>query len=251
MKKILIGLAIGVVVLAIVGVLSVTFFLDGAIKRGVETFGPQVALVPVKLENVTLSLMSGSGKITGLTIGNPEGYKTPNAISVGKASLALKPGSLFSDKVVIQQIELIAPEITFEVGLAGNNLSKIQANLEKTSGGGGAQNTNAAPAAQASKKLQVDKFTITGAKLQLNIAELSGPPTVVEIPDILLADLGTGPEGITGAELTKRVLDVLEKEALKIAKTKGMDRLTKELDKAAGQNTGKLGKKLGDILKQK
>ena len=114
MKKILIGLAIGVVLLAIIGILAVSFLLDGAIKRGVETFGPQVALVSVKLDNVKLSLTSGSGKITGLTIGNPEGYKTPQAISMGSATLALKPGSLLSDKIVIQQIEVIAPEITFE-----------------------------------------------------------------------------------------------------------------------------------------
>jgi hypothetical protein len=251
MKKILLGLAIGVVLLAIIGILAVNFLLDGAIKRAVETFGPQVALVPVKLDNVKLSLMSGSGKITGLTVGNPEGYKTPQAISVGSATLALKPGSLLSDKIVIHQIEVIAPEITFEGDLSGNNLSKIQANLEKTTGGGGTKDTNAPPAKKEGRKLQVDEFTISGAKLNIIITGIGGQPSTVAIPDVHLTNLGTGPEGITAAELAKQVLNALEKEATKVATDKGMDRLTKELGKQAGPNAGKLGKKLGDLLKQK
>jgi len=251
MKKILIGLAIGVVLLAVVGVLAVTFLLDGAVKRGVETFGPKFALVPVKLDGVKLSIMSGSGNITGLTVGNPEGYKTPNAISVGSATLALKPGSLLSDKIIIQKIEVIAPEITFEGGLSANNLSQLQANLQKTTGGGtSATDTNAAPASKGNRKLQVDEFTITGVKLHINITDLAGQSTIVAIPDIHLPPLGTGPEGITAAELTKRVLAAVEQEAMRVAKDKGMDRLTKEVSKAAGENAGKLGKKLGDLLKK-
>jgi uncharacterized protein involved in outer membrane biogenesis len=109
-----------------------------------------------------------------VTIGNPEGYKTPQAISVGSTTLTLKPGSLLSDKIVIQQIEVIAPEITLEGGLSGNNLQQIQANLEKTTGGSDTTKATNAPAAkQASKKLQVDSFTITGAKLHIALLRAS------------------------------------------------------------------------------
>jgi uncharacterized protein involved in outer membrane biogenesis len=217
----------------------------------VETFGPKFALVPVKLDGVKLSIMSGSGNMTGLTVGNPEGYKTPNAISVGSATLALKPGSLLSDKIVIQKIEVIAPEITFEGGLSGNNLSQLQANLQKTTGGSSSTtDTNAAPASQGNRKLQVDEFAITGIKLHISITDLAGQSTIVAIPDIHLSQLGAGPEGISAAELTKRVLNAIEQEAVKVAKDKGMERLTKQIDKAAGENAGKLGKKLGDLLKK-
>jgi hypothetical protein len=66
--------------------------LNGAIKKGVETFGPQIAKVPVKLDGVSLSLFSGSGAIKGLVVGNPEGYKTDHAMSVGMASVSVAPG---------------------------------------------------------------------------------------------------------------------------------------------------------------
>src|SRR6266850_5952006 len=101
MKKILVRLVIGLVILLVLGALAVHFFLDSAIKRGVETKGPQLAKVDVKLDAVHLSLLSGSGNLKGLLVGNPEGYKSPKAITVSNASLTLKPGSLLGKKLII------------------------------------------------------------------------------------------------------------------------------------------------------
>jgi len=106
MKKILVRLCIAVVLLIVVVVLAIHFFLDGAIKKGVETVGPKMTKVDVKLDAVHISLLSGAGKINGLVIGNPDGYKSPHAISVGTAALSLKPTSLLGDKVIIQSSTL-------------------------------------------------------------------------------------------------------------------------------------------------
>src|SRR5262245_42706176 len=122
MKKILVRLVIAFVVLLVLAAVAVHLFLDGAIKRGVETFGPELTKVTVKLDYVNLSLLTGSGKVRGLTVGNPEGYKTPSAIRVGVGSVAVRPASLLSDKIVVQQINLQGPEITFETDLTQNNL---------------------------------------------------------------------------------------------------------------------------------
>src|SRR5581483_5470374 len=125
MKKILVRLFIALVILIILGVVALSFFLDGAVKRGVETVGPMLTKVEVKLDSVNLSLLSGSGKLKGLFVGNPSGYKTPSAIQVGTASLALQPSSVLSSKIIVHSINLQAPEITFETDLKANNLSKI------------------------------------------------------------------------------------------------------------------------------
>src|SRR5579859_2473502 len=134
MKKLLIRLLIALIVLILLGILAVSLFLDGAVKRGIETVGPMLTKVEVKLDSVSLSLLSGSGKVKGLLVGNPEGYKTPSAIQVGTASLDLQPGSVFASKVVIKSIQVQAPEITFETDLTGNNLSKILDNLQAATG---------------------------------------------------------------------------------------------------------------------
>jgi len=100
MKKIIVRILIGLAVLAIIAALAVHFLLDGAIKTGVETVGPKLIKVDVKLASASLSIFSGAGGVKGLVVGNPEGFKTPSAISVGTASLAVQPGSIFSDKII-------------------------------------------------------------------------------------------------------------------------------------------------------
>src|SRR5262245_27665528 len=202
MKKLVLAVLVLVVVLVIGGVLAVAFFLDGAVKRGVETVGPMITKVDVKLNSASVSLLSGSGKIKGLQVGNPEGYKSPSSISVGKASLALNPGSVYSDKVVVKSINVEAPEITFETDLKGNNLSKILANVEEATGGGGDKTASKPAESKASKKLQVDEFIVTGGKIHISVTALGGgKAATVPLPEIRLANLGQGPDGITTAEL--------------------------------------------------
>lgn len=258
MKKILLRAGVGLIVLIVLVLLVISLFLDGAVKRGIETIGPKLTKVDVKLDTVSLSLLSGSGAIKGLVVGNPEGFKTPHAIQVGSASLSLQPRSLFADKVVIRSIRVVAPEITFEYGPGGNNLSRIQANVQAATG----SSTNAAnKEAQGGKKLEVDDFTITGAKVNVSVQQLGGKPLTVTLPDIHLTDLGKGPEGITGAELTKAVLAQLEHAALKAADSAVADlgksaagaaeNMVKDLGKSATGTVNSVSKSFNDLFKKK
>jgi len=254
MKKHLLRIGIGLVVLIILAVLMVSLFLDGAVKRAVETIGPRLTKVEVKLDRVRLSLLSGSGRISGLRVGNPEGFKTPQAISVGSASIALDPGSLLSDKIVIRKIELVAPDITFEGGFGGNNLGRILANLNEVTG---ASDTNAPAqpaAAKPGKKLEVDDFLITDAKVHVSVTGMDGKPLVVPIPEIHLADLGTGPDGITAADLIRQVLSAIQQSAIKAADSAVADlgkSATTDLGKSATESADKIGKSVGDLFKKK
>lgn len=255
MKKILIGIALALVVIVVGAVVAGTLFLDGAIKKGVETFGPQLTRVDVKLDGVSLSLLSGSGSIKGLVVGNPEGYKTPTAISVGKASVSLSPGSLMSDKVVIKSVRVEAPEITFELGSGGNNLSKILANVEAATGGSSGSkpaNTESGPG----KKLQVDEFVITGAKVRVGATALGGTAPI-SLPDIRLSNLGTGPEGITAADLTQQVLKAITDGTVKVAAGavgdigKGAADAAKDAGKTATEAVSGAAKGVTDLFRKK
>ena len=260
MKKILVRLCIALVALVIIVALAIHFFLDSAVKKGVETIGPKMAKVDVKLGGVHISILSGSGRITRLVVGNPEPYKTSNSISVGTAALELKPSSLLADKLVIKSINVEAPEITFEGGLSGNNLSKILANLnESTTGPGGTNVPNATPNEQkkANKKLEVDDFSITGATLHASLTDLGGKTFTVTLPTIHLTNLGTGPEGITATELTKRVISEIEKESVKAVSSsagdigKAAESLTKGLGKNSGGAVSNVTRGIGNLFKKK
>lgn len=254
MKKLLIGGFLALVIIAVVAVLAVGFFLDSAVKKGVETIGPQLTKVSVKLDSVGLSLLSGSGKVNGLVVGNPEGYQTASAINIGHASLAVSPGSLLSDKVIVKSIRVDAAEVTFEGGLSGNNLSKILDNVNAATGG-----DTTAPGvpqeSEAGKKLQVDDFLMTGAKVNVSLTGMGGQSVTVPLPDIHLTGLGQGSEGITSAELTKLVLNEVIAAATKAAASDKVKELTKGVTDAAGKAAGdavnKATKSVTDLFKKK
>jgi len=255
MKKLAIRLSIVLVVLIILGIAAVGFFMDGIIKRGIETVGPALTKVDIKLDGVSLSLLSGSGKIKGLIVGNPAGFKTPSAIKVGTAALALQPGSIFADKVVIKSISVEGPEITYEQGLKGNNLNTILANLQAATGG---NNASAQPKqSKPGKKLEVDEFVITGGKVHVGLTALGGGTATVPLPEIRLTDLGQGPEGITPAELTARVLQAIEKEAATGASQsvtdlgKGALGLTKGVGNTTSNAVEQVTKGLGGLFRKK
>jgi hypothetical protein len=261
MKKIILRLCLAGLILLILAILGISLFLDGAVKRGIEIVGPRLTKTPMQLSNVSLSILSGAGSIKGLVVGNPEGFKTPEAIRVGNASLSLQPGSLLTRKVVIKSIKVEAPEITFEYGFGGNNLSKILANVRSETAGGtnaSAASSGAPPAeTSAGKKLEVDDFLITGAKVHVSLTQLGGKTVPVTLPEIHLTNLGQGPDGITAGELVERVLAEVEKAAVKAANSgvadisKGASALTQDLGKSGTGTVGTLKKSLGDLFKKK
>ncbi len=261
MKKILLGIVIAVVALIVVGALAIHFFLDSAVKRGVETIGPKMAKVDVKLDAVHTSLLGGQGSLKGLVVGNPEGYKAPHAISVGTVAVSIKPGSLLSDKIIIKSINVEAPEITFEGGLGGNNLNKILANLnENTSGPGSTNIAGATPKEEkkASRKLEVDDFQINNAKLDANVTipGIGSKMLSLTLKPIHLTNLGTGPDGITAPELTKQVIQAIESQATEAVTSETGDlgkvfgSLTKGLGKNAGGSLTNLTKGIGKLFKK-
>lgn len=257
MKKLLIRVAIGLVVLILLALVTLGLFLDRAIKSGVEVAGPKLAKVEVRLASVNVSLLSGSGSVKGLVVGNPEGYKTPHAISVGRASVALQPGSLLSDKIVIRSIRIESPEIIFEGGLRGNNLSQIRDNLTAALG---ARKPDAPPAPGSEtppKKLQVDELLITGAQVKVSLKGTGGFAAPVPLPDIHFTNLGQGPEGITPGELAQKVLAAITEGAVKAAAGavtdigKGAVEAATGVGKEATEQVEKTAKGITDLFKKK
>jgi hypothetical protein len=227
----------------------------------VETFGSRLTKVDIKLRSVNLSLLSGAGTFKGLMVGNPEGFKMPSAISVGEATVALKPGSLLSDKVIIKTINVQAPEITFETDLKHNNLSKILSNVQEAKGGGEKaparpQEPSQPKGAKPAKKLQVDEFVITGGRIYVNVTGLVVGTATIPLPEIHLKDLGAGPDGITPAELTQLVLEAIKTKAEQAASgavtdiSRGAVYITKDPGNAGSNALQNVTKGLGGFLKK-
>ncbi len=269
MKKLLIRIILGVVVLLIVLLVVVAMSLGSLIKKGVESVGPTLTKTDVRLDSAKVWLLSGSGNIKGFVLGNPQGYKGPFAIKVTRVDLGVQPGSVFSDKVHITHLRIESPEIAIEGSPKDNNLTRIMDNVQAATGGSGT--TTPAPggtgkSSGASKKLQVDDLVVSGGIIHVSTILTAGKEVALPLPDIHLTNLGTGPDGITAAELSKKILSEVTAGSV-TALTRGVADLGKGVVDAAGgaakgavdsagkSASGLLGsntlKGVGDLFKKK
>jgi uncharacterized protein involved in outer membrane biogenesis len=255
MKKIIVRILVVVVVLLVAAFIVVGMFLDSIVKKGVETAGPAITKVDVRLDGVSLSIFSGKGTIKGLFVGNPEGYKTASAIQVGEATVQVKPGSLMSDKIVVESVSIMAPDITIEGGLKENNLTKIMENVQSFSG----STTTNAPQGGTQKpaqKIQVNDLLITGGKVNVSLSLLGGKTMTVPLPEIHLTDLGKDSDGITPAELAQTVMKNIVDGALSGASKavssigSGAADAAKSVGEGAKEGAGKVTKSIGNLFKK-
>jgi hypothetical protein len=230
-RKWILRSVVGLILTLFVIFLIVAFSLGSILKRGVEKVGPTATQVDVKLKSAEVWLLAWRVQLSGFVLGNPPGYRTPSSMEVGSVSVRFKPGSVFSDKLVVDSIKVKAPIITLEGGLRDNNLRKIEKNLDDYVG--------SSKSTKPERKLQVNDLIITDAQLQLNLTLLGGRTITLPVPDIHLTDLGTGPEGITAAEVGQKALHA------------ELNAVAKEVAQNAAQTAGSKGvlKDAADRLK--
>jgi uncharacterized protein involved in outer membrane biogenesis len=213
MKKIIIRIGIVIVALVVVALLVVFFSLDSIVKKGVETVGPSVTKVDVKLGAAEISPFSGSGRLVKLFVGNPEGYKTPSAMEVGDIKVGVKLGSLTSDTIVVNEVSVKDAVITLDGSLSGNNLTKILDNVNGNSSSTPKPKGEPAQAgtSKSSKKFIVKDFLIEGAKVNVSITVpvLGAQSTTLPIPTIHLQNIGEAEGGVTAEQLVQAVMKPL------------------------------------------
>lgn len=188
----------GAVALLLAVYLGLTFFLGSVVKAGVNTFGPKLTQSEVTLASASLSPLSGSGTLSGLSVGNPKGWSDGRAFYLGRVRVSLEPFSLFGDHIVINEILIDQPEFTYETKIVASNIKDLLKNIEAFTG-------TATPETKAGKpiKFVVKKFRLTNGKAVLGVGEAAIP---LQLPPIALDDLGVAEGGITPDQMVGAVM---------------------------------------------
>lgn len=240
MKKTLLigGIAVAVLVLGIIGAgLFVFSNLDGLVKKAIETAGSEVAGVKVSVGDVKISLSDGKATISGLTVGNPAGFKSPSAFTLGAISVAIDTGSVTSNPVVIKDISVAAPAVTYEMGEGGSNIDRIQKNVAAKTGGGGAKKAEPAKSDGDDKKLVIDRLALTNGAVTL-ATPVPGVKGSAGLPDIVLTGIGRKSGGASAGEVAAQVLDAITKAALKAGQGMGLGNVGDMVKKAVPGDAG-------------
>ncbi|QHI68291.1 DUF748 domain-containing protein [Tichowtungia aerotolerans] len=249
MKKILSIIGIVIVVLLV----GVMLFLGNIIKAGIETVGPKVAGVPMTVEKVRVNPLTGLVHVKALVIGNPEGFKTPSAMELGEFKLNISLASLMSDTVVINEILIDAPEITYEKSLKSSNLAELQKNLTPEETGEPKEEIAEEPKKEkgSSKKVVIEDFQLNNAKVNVTITALGGKKMTLPLPAIQMTDIGKDSGGASPAEVVSEVFGSV-RDAVTKAVAAGADiagDAMKNVSGAAGETMKDVGGAATDAAK--
>jgi hypothetical protein len=227
MKKIILILG-GVAGLLVVALVVFLFTgLGAAIKAIVENVGSKVTKVDVKLASADVSLTSGEGELKGFVVGNPQGYKTPSAIELGQIKVRLDTSTVTSDTIVVKEVLIDGPRLTYEFGPGGSNIGVIQSNVESFTGGGGGTEYPP-PKDEGGKKVIIEKLLITNGRVDVSASFLEGQTAGASLDKIELHDIGKASGGATAAEVAQKILAALTSEATDAVGKMNLEGLAKD-----------------------
>ena len=100
-------------VLAAIAVFLLFASLDTLITEAVIKVGSEITQTRVSLDKTEISAISGKGSLYGLKIGNPENFESESVFELDEISLTLDVTTLTDPAIVIKEIVIAAPEVTY------------------------------------------------------------------------------------------------------------------------------------------
>jgi hypothetical protein len=252
----IVGGIVAVIVVLVVGAVVFVFSnLESLVKTAVEEVGADVTKVKVSLNKADISVQSGTAALTGLNVGNPTGFKSDYAFQLGVVSVALDTSSIGKQPIVIKEVRITGPKVTYELNAqGGSNVDTIKRNVDaSTGGGGGAKPTGGGgsgggsgggtPAKKASDeaKLLIENVYVTGGEVGVAAEFLAGRSMRAQLPAIHLKDIGKKGGGATPAEVAEQIMTALTQSSVRTVSSLNLPALMKDPSKALEGAKGIIG----------
>lgn len=239
MKKFLLFILF-LLVLAAAGLGYIYMNLGGFAKTAIEEGGSQVTGVSVTVSGVDLDLREGRATLRGLRVGNPDGFSDRDALFVEEISVTLDLTRISSDLVVIKEIFVDKPIITYEKSGGTTNLDVIKEAAEGPSSGAGSSGGSS----EGGPKFIVSLVRFTNGEIHaLGLSpvndELSAVLPGFEIKDIGKSEGGVGADVVGGkiaVAITGRVIEAVLADALSDVVADPVEGLTDKIQGIFGKD---------------
>ena len=183
-----------VVVIIFIGAAAAVLFMENIVKTTVNKYGSEIIGTKVELQGFSLNPLNGTASIRDFTVANPKNYQTPYLFRLGGISIKVDMKSVLSDTIIIEDITVSKPVITYEMlSLNQNNIKQIQENITKntTSEKKEAPKEETKSSSSEAKKVIIRKLTIAEGELQaLTSAQKDAAKIDVKLPSITLTNIG-------------------------------------------------------------
>ncbi len=196
-----------IIIIGAIGALALSLSIDGIVKSNIEETTSELMETSVDVDDVSISILDGSGTIDGITIHNPEGFDDKPAVKLQQINLKMKVSSLLSDTVMIEEIRIQKPELYFEQKTSGNNFDALTSNMEASS--------------SSDSNIVIEYLLVENGQITLtaNIGEEQS--IAAEFSQIEIE--GIGRDGNNSMEqATRQILQPILEKALQEAATEGL-----------------------------
>ena len=170
--------------------------LDQAAQRAIEHDGSDAVGTEVRVSRVSISAADGTGFVSGLSVANPAGSRSPAAIVADMIKITVELDTLQRDAVVIRTLAVVSPRISYELGDKGSNLAALLENIQRQVGKPG-------------RKVIVDRLMVRDARLSYASPNDANATATVALPDIRLSSVGREAGGFTPAQLARSITEAL------------------------------------------
>ncbi len=219
-----IALIIALVIVAIIAILAILMVtnLDRIVKAAIERFGSDATGTVVRVGSVKIELSKGKGTVSGLTVANPPGFKSPDLFSLGSISITIEPRTAASAVIVIDEVRLTSPQVSYEWNDKGQaNVDIVRKNLNSA---GSTKPAEEKDTGGREKKLRIKKLVIEDGTVAVRIAGVVDKSRTATLNRIELHDIG-GQSGTTPDQAAKQVITAILSEASRQAAQAGAEKM--------------------------
>jgi len=248
MKKLLIVIVI-IVAAGAGGLYYLSSNAGGLVKDSVVEYVPPVIGADVQLANVVLDPTAGVAALNGLVIGNPEGFKSDHLFKMEQMVVKMDVGidNLTSDVIKIDEIRLEGADMIYEIGSNGNNVGKIQENIDKYISDLGIELSED----ESEKKFIVDHVYVNGTNVKVASDLLGGRALGFPLPDLHLTDIGKKENGAIASDVMKQIFGAISGSVTKVAQSQMLGDVVGGAKDAAGNVVKGLEDKVVDQVGSK
>lgn len=242
-----------VLVLAIVAAgIAFWYYVDVIAKTGIEKGATYALGVPTTVHKADVGLWGGTLLIENLTVGNPEGFKTPHLLAVKRSDLGVVTNTLFGDTIEVNRFELDGLDLHIEQKPGTSNVSTVLDHI-KAKAGDPSEPGEAEEEGAGGKKVKVDRIVVRNVTAHVQVLPIGGDATTlnIEVPEIILEDVTSdNAEGIAVAELTRRILPAILTAVIKKGRGTIPDMDLDRLAADVGETTRALGEQARGLVEQ-
>lgn len=223
----------------VVGLLALSLLLVVTLPLWISPVATGIAggLVPkftgtgFAIERFCVNPWSGTVRISGVRLANPDGFGSAPALSVRSFALDVSISELFGNRLHVRDLVIEDTFASYYSHKGTNNMDVILSNVDKAIASDGEKKEASAPEEKQKSEMKfiIDHVRIAGTKVKLMKSDIIPPLPIV---DIEMRDVGKESGGATFGEVAKAFTDAFVKAL-----------------STAGEGLGALGGAIGSGIK--